>query len=1012
MRVRFGVLGPLLAVDATGPVDLKGPRHRAVLARLLIARGRVVPAETLINDLWAVPPERAAGAVQTFVGALRRSLEPSRLPRTQPRLLVTEGSGYALRLPPEAVDAWRFEEHVRTAAGDAQHVHAGAALELALDLWRGPAYAEVADQAWARAEIDRLDELHLLAVQLRAEVMLTAGRAAEVVPDLEALVKQHPLREEARRLLALALYRSGRQGDALATLRESREALADELGLDPGPVLRQLETDVLRHAPALTSPQPRRLPSGSSALGSSLTGRSLSGRSLIGRDDALAALEAAVVTRNHLGLALVSGEPGIGKTALVAEFARGRRTLWYRNPSDFGVPSPTGDPATAQARWHRAVADHLAGLARVEPLVIVVEDLHAADPGTLTLIEHLTDPPLAAPILLVATHRSTDPPHALLSRLAQADPLRLTLGGLPQPQTHALVRATLGHDVDDTTAAAIQERSGGNPFYVRELARLIDTGSPGVAPGVAPSVLPGVAPSVPPGVAPGVAGVPPGVRDVVRHRLAQLPAPTHDVVRRAAILGPEFDLALLPAEGLHSGGEMLDAIESAVERGFVEEIEAGRFRFAHALVRDAVYEGLSRTRRAAWHAEAAAAVRRLRPDDVEAFAHHLDLAASSDPTAAGLASTAGSAAARYAARVAAEQAERRFEPHRAVRWWRTALRHGGGASARTRAELIMGLARSLAVTGELGEARRLRGAAIELAAGDAALTTRVICAFDVPASWAANDDPAMARQIADAAAEALRSPHLDMEGSPGSDGERLLGSGGVRSPGSEGERSRRVREDRCRLLATIAMELRNEGGAAAREAAEEAVRLARGLDDPALLAYALNGLFLQTFHRAGLASERADIGAELLDLAERHGLVSYRVLGHLLLIQTQAALDDFAGADRHAEAADRLAEEYRIPLVDVFTAGYRALRIGKQSKGGHAEMPGVDLRLDRPATADAMLEARLCFQARKAIARGDRAAMARLADLLAPAAGERAAGSALVDQGPVADVLHALANTA
>lgn len=950
--MRFGVLGPLLAEDATGPVDLKGPRHRAVLARLLIARGRVVPAGTLIADLWPDPPERAAGAVQTFVGALRRAIEPDRPPRTPPRLLVTQGPGYALRLPGDAVDAWRFEESVRTGAG----------LDEALDLWRGPAYAEVADQPWARAEIGRLDELRLLAVQRRAEAMLAADRAADAVPELEALVKQHPLREEARRLLALALYRSGRQADALAALRAARETLAGELGVDPGPALRQLETDILRHAPALTAPADR-----------SPVARS---RSLIGRDDALAALEAAVGTRDRLGLALVSGEPGIGKTALVAEFARRHRTLWYRSPAELGVPdpSPGDDPATAQVRRRRAVAEHLAGLARLGPLVVVVEDLHAADPGTLALIEHLTDPPLAAPILIVATHRTTDPPHALLGRLAQADPLRLTLGGLPAPQTHALVRATLGHDVDDATAALIQERSGGNPFYVRELARLVGAG---------------------------LDGVPPGVRDVVRHRLARLPAPDRDVIRRAAVLGTEFDLALLPgaqvplpgAHALRPGSHVLDAVELAIERGFVEEVAAGRFRFAHALVRDAVYDELSRTRRAAWHAEAAAALRRLRPGDVEGLAHHLDLAGSPDAT--------------DAARTVAELAERRFEPHRAVRWWRIALRHVDRAHTRTQAELTMGLARALAVAGELGEARRQRGVAIGLAAGDPVLTTRVICAFDVPASWAASDDPALARRIADAAAKALRPPRPDAA--------------------VEADRAPRPVEDRCRLLATIAMELRNAGGPSAREAAVEAVRIARGLDDPVLLAYALNGLFLQSYYRAGLASERAEIGAELLRLAELHGLITYRVLAHLLLMQTQPALNDLAGADRHADAADRLAEEYRIPLVDVFTAGYRAMRGGKQSRmrggkqssmrGGkqskavHTEMPGVDLRLDRPATADAMLEARLCFQAREAIARGDRPAMARLAELLAPAAGERAAGSALVDQGPIADVLHALASS-
>ncbi|MEV7630007.1 BTAD domain-containing putative transcriptional regulator [Actinoplanes sp. NPDC089786] len=911
--MRFGVLGPLLAIDEDGPVDLKGPRHRAVLARLLIARGRVVPATTLIADLWPDPPERAAGAVQTFVGALRKAIEPGRPPRTPPRLLITEGPGYALRLPADAVDAWRFEAAVLAPPDPGAPPGPGAlpepdTTEAALALWRGPAYADVADQPWARAEIDRLDELWLLAQHRRASALLARGRAAEAVPPLEALVKQHPLGEESRRLLALALYRSGRQADALAALRSAREMLADTLGVDPGPALRELEVDILRQAPGLS------VAPGSPAL--------------IGRSAELAALSSAAATGNRLNLALVSGEPGIGKTALVAAFAHGRRTLWYRNPSELGVPAPSGDPATAQVRWRRAVSEHLAGLARVAPLLVVVEDLHAADPGTTALIEHLVDPPLAAPILLVATYRSTDPPDALLSRLAQASPLRLTLTGLSRPDTRALLRSTPARDLPAATARLIHERSGGNPFYVRELARLADTDAD---------------------------AVPPNVRDVIRHRLAQLPAPTRDVIRFASVLGIDIALDLLPAASL-------DQVEDAVARGFVAEVGPGRFRFAHALVRDAVYGGLSRTRRAAWHAEVAAAIRRVRPDDVVALAHHLDLA--------------GGAGATEAARVAAERAEVRFEPHEAVRWWRIALRHGDGASVRTRAELIMGLARALAVTGELAEARRQRGAAIGLAAGDAALTTRVICAFDVPANWAANDDPGLAERVASAATAALGSPRSD--------------------------------RDRSRLLATIAMELRNTGGPRAREAALSAVALARGLTDPALLAYGLNALYLQTYHRAGLASERAAIAAELLELADRHGLVTYRVLGHLLLMQARSALGDFASADAHAEAAAALAGEYRIPLVDVFTAGYGKMRAGGAG-AMHVEMPGVDTRLDRPATADAMLEARLCFQAREAIARGDRAAMASLAARLAPAAGERAAGSALVDLGPIADVLNALA---
>ena len=180
--VTFGVLGPLTA----GSARLGGPKQRAVLARLLIARRRVVPVRVLVADLWEDPPDGALGTVQTFVGALRKALEPDRPPRTPSTLLVTEGAGYALRA--EDVDAWRFEEML---GGDLS------VLDRALALWRGPAYAEFADEHWARAEIDRLEELRLVGVERRAEAALALGRAAGVVADLRAHLAAHPWREKA-----------------------------------------------------------------------------------------------------------------------------------------------------------------------------------------------------------------------------------------------------------------------------------------------------------------------------------------------------------------------------------------------------------------------------------------------------------------------------------------------------------------------------------------------------------------------------------------------------------------------------------------------------------------------------------------------------------------------------------------------------------------------------------------------------------------------------------------------
>ncbi|WP_443070812.1 BTAD domain-containing putative transcriptional regulator [Streptomyces sp. OUCMDZ-3434] len=246
--VEFGVLGPVECRDGAGlPVRLGGPRHREVVARLLAARRRVVPVDRLVADLWEEPPPGATGAVRTFVAEVRRALEPGRRPRTPSRLLATEGPGYVLRPAPGAVDAWHFEAEVARAAGLAPAI-AAPALDAALATWRGPAYADFPSARWAHTERARLTELRLHAVERRADALIRSGAPREAVWDLDAHVAEHPWREDGWHLLATALLRSGRQGDALGVLRRARRVLADQLGADPGPGLARLEREVLRQA--------------------------------------------------------------------------------------------------------------------------------------------------------------------------------------------------------------------------------------------------------------------------------------------------------------------------------------------------------------------------------------------------------------------------------------------------------------------------------------------------------------------------------------------------------------------------------------------------------------------------------------------------------------------------------------------------------------------------------------------------------------------------------------------
>ncbi|MEU2422242.1 BTAD domain-containing putative transcriptional regulator [Streptomyces sp. NPDC007851] len=240
------MLGVVAVWGADGsPLPLGAPRRREVLGRLLVARGRVVPVGRLVADLWEdEPPAGAVGAVRTFVAALRRALEPARPARRPSRLLVTDGPGYALRAGRGAVDAWRFEDTAARAAEAPPHA-AVALWDEALARWRGPVLADFAGVAWAAAEQARLEALRLDAVERRADALLATGAARAAVADLRAHLAAHPGREDGWVLLATALDRSGRRGEALDTLRHARKALTGAYGPGGAAALARTEARVL-----------------------------------------------------------------------------------------------------------------------------------------------------------------------------------------------------------------------------------------------------------------------------------------------------------------------------------------------------------------------------------------------------------------------------------------------------------------------------------------------------------------------------------------------------------------------------------------------------------------------------------------------------------------------------------------------------------------------------------------------------------------------------------------------
>ncbi|MFJ9775129.1 BTAD domain-containing putative transcriptional regulator [Kitasatospora sp. NPDC101157] len=357
--MRIDVLGAVRALrDDGGPVELGGPRHREVLARLVAAEGRMVTTDTLVDDLWTDPPVRAVGALRTFVAALRRALEPDRPPRDAPRLLVTEGPGYALRLPREDVDAHRFQDALARARRDP-----GAAAELgaALAAWRGPAYADVPDSAWAQRERARLEELRLEAVELRARIRLDSGEGAELVAELGAHVAEHPWREPAWGLLARALHRAGRQADALAALRRARAMLVDQLGLDPGAELRRLETEIL-NGPAPVGGARTAWPGPGVRLGPRTTvelARTLAlagGDALVhSRRDRLAAIRAAERTGDLLLTARIIGAYDVPALWSRADDPEQSRAVVEAAERTLGALGPDG-PADLSARLLATVA--------------------------------------------------------------------------------------------------------------------------------------------------------------------------------------------------------------------------------------------------------------------------------------------------------------------------------------------------------------------------------------------------------------------------------------------------------------------------------------------------------------------------------------------------------------------------------------------------------------------------------------------------------------------------------
>jgi DNA-binding SARP family transcriptional activator len=500
------LLGSLEVDGPAGLVVLGGRKPRAILTLLLMDAGRVVSTDRLIDAVWGdEPPDSGEATLQTYVSRLRRALDGV-------VTIVTRGPGYAAEVDARQLDvalaeAAIGEARVLAAAGDDRT--AAQVLEGAIALWRGRPLDEFADEDWARPEANRLSELRMAAWEDLADARLATGGHRHLVGPLEALVGEAPLREGLIARLVVALARSGRQVDALTVLRRHRDHLREELGLDPGPALERLEGNLLAHEPDVVAPpdtaQPRQVPASLAVADDELAGRVGERTALVDVLEQLAGGRGAVV--------VVSGDPGIGKTALVMWAASaaarvGARVVSVAGTGDEQAPAlwpwlpavrdlltvvgpdalaaPDADLVRAigsQAAAHDPYAVRLALAALVnraaaqQSLLVVVEDLQGLDPASQGVVQFIARETTQVPFALVVTVRSPGddparPLSACLEELARQPTARwLQLDGLGVDAVAVVAARAAARPIGPAVSAALVERTGGNPFLVRELTR-------------------------------------------------------------------------------------------------------------------------------------------------------------------------------------------------------------------------------------------------------------------------------------------------------------------------------------------------------------------------------------------------------------------------------------------------------------------------------------------------------------------------------------------------------------